>query len=167
MLKSKKGITITILVLIAITVASFSVWQIPDNPKMTIVVTDFESHLEAIDARHEIIASAVDESFSELMNEKMQAEKYIKIAEVSSLQNNGLLMELVESNAPEEWQESYINRITSLKSFELYIIETMVMAEFLGDGDGNFEQKDDLLDKIEKFKEEFIQYAQMADSTKP
>ena len=167
MLKSKKGITITIIVLIAITVASFSVWQIPDNPKMTIVVTDFESHLEAIDARHEIIASAVDESFSELMNEKMQAEKYIKIAEVSSLQNNGLLMELVESNAPEEWQESYINRITSLKSFELYIIETMVMAEFLGDGDGNFEQKDDLLDKIEKFKEEFIQYAQMADSTKP
>tara|TARA_B110000014_G_scaffold144677_1_gene100527 strand:+ start:79 stop:558 length:480 start_codon:yes stop_codon:yes gene_type:complete len=158
---------ITIVVLIAITVASFSVWQIPDNPKMTIVVTDFESHLEAIDARHEIIASAVDESFSELMNEKMQAEKYIKIAEVSSLQNNGLLMELVESNAPEEWQESYINRITSLKSFELYIIETMVMAEFLGDGDGNFEQKDDLLDKIEKFKEEFIQYDQMADSTKP
>ena len=158
---------ITIVVLIAITVASFSVWQIPDNPKMTIVVTDFESHLEAIDARHEIIASAVDESFSELMNEKMQAEKYIKIAEVSSLQNNGLLMELVESNAPEEWQESYINRISSLKSFELYIIETMVMAEFLGDGDGNFEQKDDLLDKIEKFKEEFIQYAQMADSTKP
>ena len=155
------------VVLIAITVASFSVWQIPDNSKMTIVVTDFESHLEAIDARHEIIANAVDESFSELMNEKMPAEEYIKIAEVSSLQNNGLLMELVESNAPEEWQESYINRITSLKSFEVYIIETMVMAEFLGDDYGNFEQKDDLLDKIEKFKQEFIQYAQMADSTKP
>jgi len=101
------------------------------------------------------------------MNEKMPAEEYIKIAEVSSLQNNGLLMELVESNAPEEWQESYINRITSLKSFEVYIIETMVMAEFLGDDYGNFEQKDDLLDKIEKFKQEFIQYAQMADSTKP
>ena len=167
MLKSKKGIIITMVVLIAITIASFSVWQIPDNPKMTIVVTDFESHLEGIDARHEIIANAVDESFSELMNEKMPAEEYIKIAEVSSLQNNGLLMELVESNAPEEWQESYINRITSLKSFEVYIIETMVMAEFLGDDYGNFEQKDDLLDKIEKFKQEFIQYAQMADSTKP
>ena len=167
MLKSKKGITITIIVLIAITVASFSVWQIPDNPKMTIVVTDFESHLEGIDARHEIITSAIEGSFSKLMNEKMSAEEYIKIAQVSSLQNNGLLMELVESDAPEEWQESYINRITSLKSFEAYIIETMVMAEFLVDGDGDLEQKDDLLDKIEKFKEESIQYAQMADSTKP
>ena len=167
MLKSKKGITITILVLITITVASFSVWQIPDNPKMTIVITDFESHLEGIDARHEIITSAIEGSFSKLMSEKMPVEEYIKIAQVSSLQNNGLLMELVESDAPEEWQESYINRITSLKSFEVYIIETMVMAEFLVDGDGDLEQKDDLLDKIEKFKEESIQYAQMADSTKP
>ena len=140
MLKSKKGITITILVLIAITVASFSVWQIPDNPKMTIVITDFESHLEGIDARHEIITSAIEGSFSKLMNEKM---------------------------SPEEWQESYINRITSLKSFEAYIIETMVMAEFHVDGDGDLEQKDDLLDKIEKLKEESIQYAQMADSSKP
>ena len=167
MLKSKKGIIITILVLITITVASFSVWQIPDNPKMTIVVTDFESHLEGIDARHEIITSAIEGSFSKLMNEKMSAEEYIKIAQVSSLQNNGLLMELVESDAPEEWQESYINRITSLKSFEAYIIETMVMTEFLVDGDGDLEQKDDLLDKIEKLKEESIQYAQMADSSKP
>ena len=166
-MKSKKGITITIIVLIAITVASFSVWQIPDNPKMTIVVTDFESHLEGIDARHEIITSAIEGSFSKLMNEKMSAEEYIKIAQVSSLQNNGLLMELVESDAPEEWQESYINRITSLKSFEAYIIETMVMTEFLVDGDGDLEQKDDLLDKIEKLKEESIQYAQMADSSKP
>jgi len=155
------------VVLIAITIASFSVWQIPDNPKMTIVVTDFESHLEGIDARHEIITSAIEGSFSKLMSEKMPVEEYIKIAQVSSLQNNGLLMELVESDAPEEWQESYINRITSLKSFEVYIIETIVMAEFLVDGDGDLEQKDDLLDKIEKFKEESIQYAQMADSTKP
>jgi hypothetical protein len=167
LLKSKKGVMITILVLVAITAASFTVWQIPDSPKMTIVVTDFGSHLEGIDARHEIIASALEESFSELMNEKIPVEEYIKIAEVSSLQNNGLLMELVESNAPEEWQESYINRITSLKSYEMYIIETMVMAEFLANNDGDIKQKDEILVKIQKFKEEYFQYAQMTDSTKP
>jgi len=166
-LKSKKGIIITIIVLIAITAASFSVWQIPDSSKMTIVITDFESHLQGIDARHEIIQSAIEESFVELMNEKISTEQYIKTAQVSSLQNNGLLIELVESDAPEEWQESYINRITSLKSFEAYIIETMVLAEFLADDDENLEQKDVLLDKIEKFKQESIRYAQMADSTRP
>jgi len=165
---SKRGIIITVGILIAITTASFMVWiDNPTNTEMTIVVTNFENHQEGISERHKIISNAVEESFSELMNEKISAEEYIKIAEVSSSQNNALLMELVYSDAPEEWQESYINRITSLKSFEAYIIETMVMAEFLWSDDGDFQQKDVLLDKIEKFKEESIQYAQMADSAKP
>ena len=165
---SKRGIIITVGILIAITTASFMVWiDNPTNTEMTLVVTDFENHQEGISERHKIISNAVEESFSELMNEKISADEYIKIAEVSSSQNNALLMELVYSDAPEEWQESYINRITSLKSFEVYIIETMVMAEFLLSDDGDFQQKDDLLDKIEKFKEESIQYAQMADSAKP
>jgi hypothetical protein len=165
---SKRGIIITVGILIAITIASFMVWiDNPTNTEMTIVVTNFENHQEGISERHKIISNAVEESFSELMNEKISADEYIKIAEVSSSQNNALLMELVYSDAPEEWQESYINRITSLKSFEAYIIETMVMAEFLWSDDGDFQQKDVLLDKIEKFKEESIQYAQMADSAKP
>jgi len=75
-------------------------------------------------------------------------------------------MELAYSDAPEEWQESYINRITSLKSFESYIIETMVMATLIED-DGDVEQKTGILSNIEKLKEESIQYAQMADSAKP
>ena len=75
-------------------------------------------------------------------------------------------MELAYSDAPEEWQESYINRITSLKSFESYIIETMVMATLIED-DGEVAQKIGILSNIEKLKEESIQYAQMADSAKP
>ena len=59
---------------------------------------------------------------------QVSTDEYVRIAEVSSSQNNALLMELAYSDAPEEWQESYINRIASLKSFEAYIIETMVMA---------------------------------------
>ena len=165
---SKRGIIITVGILIAITIASFMVWiDNPTNTEMTIVVTNFENHQEGISERHKIISNAVEESFSELMNEKISADEYIKIAEVSSSQNNALLMELVYSDAPEEWQESYINRITSLKSFEVYIIETMVMAEFLWSDGEDFQQKDELLDKIEKLKEESIQYAQMADSAKP
>ncbi len=165
---SKRGIIITVGILIAITIASFMVWiDNPTNTEMTIVVTNFENHQEGISERHKIISNAVEESFSELMNEKISAEEYIKIAEISSSQNNALLMELVYSDAPEEWQESYINRITSLKSFEAYIIETMVMAEFLWSDGEDVQQKDELLDKIEKLKEESIQYAQMADSAKP
>jgi len=165
---SKRGVVITVAILIAITIASFSVWigNNTTNTEMTIVVTDFKNHQEGISERHKIISNAVDESFSELINEQISTDEYIRIAEISSSQNNALLMELAYSDAPEEWQESYINRIASLKSFEAYIIETMVIADLI-DSNGKQEKITEILNNIEKFKEEYIQYGQMADSSKP
>ena len=165
---SKKGVVITVAILVAITIASFSVWIVNNstNTEMTIVVTDFQNHQEGISERHKIISNAVETSFSELINEQISTDEYVRIAEVSSSQNNALLMELAYSDAPEEWQESYINRIASLKSFEAYIIETMVMANLI-DNDGEIEQRTEILNNIEKLKEESVQYAKMANSSKP
>ena len=165
---SKRGVVITVAILIAITIASFSVWigNNTTNTEMTIVVTNFENHQEGISERHEIISNAVEKSFSELINGEISTEEYVRIAEISSSQNNSLLMELAYSDAPEEWQKSYINRIASLKSFEAYIIETMVMAHLI-DTNEEQEQKTEILNNIDKFKEEYIQYGQMADSVKP
>ena len=165
---SKKGVVITVAILVAITIASFSVWIVNNstNTEMTIVVTDFQNHQEGITERHKIISNAVETSFSELINEQISADEYVRIAEVSSSQNNALLMELAYSDAPEEWQESYINRIASLKSFEAYIIETMVMANLVNN-DGDVEQRNEMLNSIEKLKEESIQYGELANSSKP
>ena len=165
---SKKGVAITVAILVAITIASFSVWIVNNstNTEMTIVVTDFQNHQEGISERHKIISNAVETSFSELINEEISTDEYLRIAEVSSSQNNALLMELAYSDAPEEWQESYINRIASLKSFEAYIIETMVMVNLINN-DGEIEQRTEILNNIEKLKQESIQYAKMADSSKP
>ena len=167
-MSSKRGVVITVVILIAITIASFSVWigNNTTNTEMTIVVTDFKNHQEGISERHKIISNAVEESFSELINKQISTEKYVETAEISSSQNNALLMELAYSDAPEEWQESYINRIASLKSFEAYIIETMVIADLI-DSNGKQEKITEILNNIEKFKEEYIQYGQMADSSKP
>ena len=165
---SKKGVAITVAILVAITIASFSVWMVNSstNTEMTIVVTDFQNHQEGITERHKIISNAVETSFSELINEQISADEYVRIAEVSSSQNNALLMELAYSDAPEEWQESYINRIASLKSFEAYIIETMVMANLVNN-DGDVEQRNEILNNIEKLKEESTQYGKLANSSKP
>ena len=165
---SKKGVAITVVILVAITIASFSVWMVNNstNTEMTIVVTDFQNHQEGISERHKIISNAVETSFLELIKEEISADEYVRIAEVSSSQNNALLMELAYSDAPEEWQESYINRIASLKSFEAYIIETMVMANLINN-DGEVEQRTEILNNIEKLKEESIQYGNMANSSKP
>jgi hypothetical protein len=165
---SKRGVVITAVILVAITIASFSVWigNNTTNTEMTIVVTDFENHQEGISERHKIISNAVEESFSRLINEQISTDEYIKIAEVSSSQNNALLIELAYSDAPQEWQESYINRIASLKSFEAYIIETMVLSNMIENNEEQ-KQKTEILDNIEKFKEEYIQYGKMADAAKP
>ena len=167
-MSSKRGVIITVAILIAITIASFSVWigNNTTNTEMTIVVTDFENHQEGISERHKIISNAVEESFSRLINEQISTDEYIKIAEVSSSQNNALLMELAYSDAPEEWQESYINRIASLKSFEAYIIETMVMANMIESVEEQ-EKRTEIFNNIEKLKQESIQYGKMADSSKP
>ena len=165
---SKKGVAITVAILVAITIASFSVWMVNSstNTEMTIVVTDFQNHQEGITERHKIISNAIETSFSKLINEQISVDEYVRIAEVSSSQNNALLMELAYSDAPEEWQESYINRIASLKSFEAYIIETMVMANLIN-SDGEIEQRTEILNNIEKLKEESIQYGELANSSKP
>ena len=165
---SKKGVVITVAILVAITIASFSVWMVNSstNTEMTIVVTDFQNHQEGITERHKIISNAIETSFSKLTNDQISADEYVRIAEVSSSQNNALLMELAYSDAPEEWQESYINRIASLKSFEAYIIETMVMANLMNNG-GDVEQRNEILNNIEKLKEESIQYGELANSSKP
>ena len=163
---SKKGVAITVVVLVAITIGSFMVWmENPSNTEMTIVVTDFENHDAGIVERHKIVSSAVEKSFSELLEGKLSPSEYNKIAEVSSSQNNALIIELRSSKAPENWQETYVNRIGSLESFSSYIIETMVMSSIIDNGED--EKKDEILNNIEKFKEESIQYAQMADIAKP
>ena len=164
---SKKGVVITVVVLVAITIGSFMVWfDNPSNTEMTIVVTDFENHDTGIYERHNIVSNAVQESFSEFMNEEISLDEYIRIAETSSSQNNALLMELAYSDAPQEWQETYINRIASLKSFEAHIIETMVLANLIN-SDGEQEKITEVMNNIEKLKEESIQYAEIANSSKP
>ena len=165
-MRSKKGIVITIVVLIAITAASFSVWQIPDNPKMTIVVTDFESHLDGIDARHEIIIDAVDTSLVKMTNGDITPEELISITEVSASQINSQIIELVESDAPEEWQPSYLNYLESLRSSNSYIREIIALSNLKIENSEN-NQIDDILMKIEKLQLDSAEYAKFSIDSRP
>ena len=160
---SKKGVVITVAILIAITIGSFMVWfGNPTNNEMTIVVTDFENHDTGIVERHKIVSNSIDESLNKFMDGKMSFDEYESIAENGSSQNNALLMELAYSDAPEEWQETYVNRIASLKSFGAYIRESMVLSQA-----SDQTQIDELLENMKKYKDEFIQFKEMANSAKP
>jgi len=163
---SKKGITITVVILAIITGASFLIWQIPTDLSMTVVVSDFESHIVGIDERFKIISTALDESFEEMVNGGITPDEYITIAEISSTQINSQIIELVESQAPDEWLDSYLNDLESLRSYNSYIRETIVLANLLND-DFTMSDKEEALEKISLLKQESIDYAQMSLSTRP
>ena len=155
-------------ILVAITIGSFMVWfGNPSSTEMTIVVTDFENHDAGIVERHKLVSNSIEESFSKFMNGKIDSSEYEKIAETGSSQNNALLMELAYSDAPEEWQETYVNRIASLKSFGAYIRESMAFTTYLQANGEDIQQKDELLENMEKYKAEYVQFKQIADSAKP
>ena len=165
-MKSKKGIAITAVILVAITIASFSVWLISDSPKMVIVVTDFESHLDGIDARHQIITNAIDTSLLKMIDGNLSPEKLISEAEISSSQINSQIIELVESDAPDEWQKSYLNYLESLRSSNSYIREIIIVANSQIEDLDN-DEIDAMLKKIKNLQDESIKYAEFSLQSRP
>jgi len=163
---SKKGIIITIIILAAITAASFIIWQTPTNLQMSVVVSDFNSHIIGIDERYKMISNANDESFEQMINGEISPDEYISIAEISSSQINSQIIELVESNATDEWLDSYLNDLESLRSYNSYIRETIVLANLIN-GNAGIDEKSDILIKIEQLKQESKEYSKLSISSRP
>tara|TARA_B100000029_G_scaffold426518_1_gene435452 strand:+ start:400 stop:897 length:498 start_codon:yes stop_codon:yes gene_type:complete len=163
---SKKGIGLTIGILSAIVAASFIFWMIPQQSPMTIVVTDFENHLDGIKAKHDIISSGLEEPFSQMLNGEISHEEYIRIAMISTSQVNAIIIEMVDSGAPDDWQESYINYLESLRSFNTYIRETIVVGNMIGDN-SDMDSIENALNEITRLKLESESFADASDKSRP
>ena len=163
---SKKGVALTVGILIAIAGASFIFWAVPQQTSMTFVVTDFENHLDGIKAKHNIISSGLEEPFSQMMNGEISPQEYNNIAMISTSQINSLIIEMVDSGAPDDWQESYINYLESLRSFNTFIRETMVIANMIGN-DSDMNSIDNTLNEIERLKLDSESFAYASDKSRP
>ena len=163
---SKKGITLTVGILIVITGISFVVWFIPENNQIYFVVSDFESNLDNVKEIHYVISKNLDEDFQKLLKNEMPPEQYIKIAEVSSSQINSQIIQLIESQATSEWEESYFRYIESLKQFNSYIRETIVTANMIGEtsSESNIEES---LEKLSQMKGEITALVELSDNSRP
>jgi len=163
---SKKGIVVTIAVLVCVVVASFLVYLIPEDTTMKIVVSDFKKHLDITKEKALMEVTSIDESFEKLMEEKMSPNEYIKIAEVFSSQINSLIIELTNSGATEEWTESYINYIVALKKLNEKITETIVVANLMN-GDNNSNSINEIIAKIHQLEIESQDLMKKSDNTRP
>ena len=163
---SKKGIIITISMLVAITSASFLIWFLPENNEIKFIVSDFDSHLDGVKNIHGVIRESVDIEFQNLLDEKISPEEYIELAKASSSQINSQIIELVESKATEGWLESYINYIESLKQYNSYIRETIVAASMIEKGIQSSEMGA-VLQKLNEFKINSESLVIESDNTRP
>jgi hypothetical protein len=165
-LATKKGIIVTVIILVAITGASFFVWLVPQISESKFVITDYRTNLDNVKEIHSTIQTGIDEDFQNLLNEKITPQEYIQIAEVSSSQITSQIMTLVESKAPSEWYESYLNYIESLQKFNLQIRETIVVATMMSEGKESSEIQG-VLEKIDSLKNDSKTLALASDEARP
>ena len=163
---TKKGIVVTVVILAAITAASFLVWLIPQNIENKIIVSDFKAHLDNIKEIRFALQTEVDQEFQNMLNGTITPKEYIDIAEISSSQVNSQIIQLVESKAPEEWHESYLNYIESLKKFNSEIRETIVVAKIMSESNESGKIQD-ILEKIDLLKKDSESLAIASDNTRP
>ena len=163
---SRKGIIVTIAILVGIIPLSFFIYLVPEDTTMKITVSDFEKHLDITKERASMETTSVDESFEKLMEKKMNSDEYIRIAEVSSSQINSLIIELTNSGATQEWTESYVNYIGALKKLNEKITETIVAANLM-DGDDSSNSINEIIDKIHQLQIESLDLTKKSDAARP
>ena len=164
-LASKKGIIITVTILVAIFAASFLVWLIPQNVKTNFIISDYENHLEKAKEIHLTLQTGIDQEFQNMLDEKISSEEYITLAEISSSQVNSIIIQLVESKAPEEWHGSYLSYIEALKKFNSEIRETIVIAKMMSEN--KIDKNNDIFEKIKNLREDSQSLVIMSDNARP
>ena len=163
---SKKGIAITVIILAAITGASFLFWIVPQNNETTFVISDYGDYLNGVTNIHEVLQESIDIEYQNLRNGEISPENYIKITEVTSSQVTAQISEFVTSKPPEEWQTSYISYMDAMKKFNSHIGETKVLANMIEKGSSETEMVE-TLEKIESLKAESLEYVKISDKSRP
>ena len=163
---SKKGITVTIIILIAITGASFLLWAVPQENETTFVISDYGNYLDGVKNIHEVLQESIDIEYQNLLKGEISPKDYIEVTEVTSSQVTSQISEFVISKPPEEWQDSYISYMDALKTFNSYIVETKVLSNLIEKGSTE-EEMAETLQKIDSLKAESIEHVKISDELRP
>ncbi|KFM15302.1 hypothetical protein AAA799O18_00025 [Marine Group I thaumarchaeote SCGC AAA799-O18] len=163
---SKKGIGITIAILVGVVAASFLVYLIPENTEMKFVVSDFEKNLDDVDERTSMLSTGIEKSFDDLINHKLSPEEYFITAGVTQSQVNSLIIELTLSNPPQEWAASYKTYADALKILNEQIRESVVVANLMKD-DNNSDSINEIISKIYELRAELLNLIEKSDNLRP
>jgi len=163
---TRKGIVITAIILATIAAASFAVWVVPQNRGSSVVVSDYRSELESVRERHTLIATEMESDLKGLLDKTLSPDDFISKAQTSSGQVISLITELVESNPPAEWRESYLNYDESLKKYNEYLTETISLASKMKNGMSQVDLNDEI-SKIDSLKKDSDLSVAKSNETRP
>jgi|TARA_B100001013_G_scaffold23327_1_gene12947 hypothetical protein len=162
---SKKGVVITIAILVGVVAASFLVYLIPEDTGMKLVVSDFERYLDDINERTLMLSTGIEKSFDDLINHKLSPEEYFITARVTQSQVNSLIIELTVSGAPQEWAASYKTYVEALKKLNEQITETVIIANLMKDDDSYSDNE--RISKIFELRAELQNLIEKSDNLRP
>ena len=163
---TKKGIIITAVILGVIAAGSSVVWILPQNRGSSIVVSDYGDEIDGVKARHMLIMSQMDSNLDSMMNKTLAPDDFITMAQTSSSQTASLISELIESNPPAQWRESYLNYDEALKKYNDYLTETIALANKVK-GNASSTDLSDEMSKLDSLKNETNSYILKSNETKP
>lgn len=165
---SKKGIIVTVIILAAITGASFSLWFIPQDVETTFVVSDYEGYLDGVKNIHEVLIEATDIEYQKLRQGDITPQEYIASTQITTTQVTTQISEFVTSKPSEAWQESYISYMEGMRKFNEYVGETIVLANLIeGQEDGAQEDIEETIKRIESLKAESVELTLRSDLLRP
>ena len=163
---SKKGIVVTVIILAAITGASFSLWLIEPENETTLVVTDYQNYLDGVENIHEVLQESIDIEYQNLRDGKISPDDYITVTEVTSSQVTTQISEFITSKPSEPWQESCINYMYAMEEFNKYILETKVLANQIQNGSSD-EEISQTVEKIESIKSQSMEFVKKSNELRP
>ena len=163
---TKKGIIITAVILAVISGASFVVWFLPQNHGSSIMVSDYKSELDSVKERHSLISADMESNLHGLLDKSVSPDNFTNQAQVSSSQVTSLITEMVESNPPAEWKQSYGAYYESLKKYNDYLAETISLANKIKGGSPSSDISDET-SKIDSLKKESDALALESNQTRP
>jgi len=163
---TRKGIVVTAIVLVAISAASFVIWIVPQNRGSSFVVSDYKSELESVRERQTLIATEMESGLKELLDKTLPPDDFVTRAQTSSAQVTSLITELIESNPPVEWRESYLNYDESLKKYNEYLTESISLAKKMKGGISLVDLNEEI-SKIDSLKKESNSLVRKSNETRP
>ncbi len=172
---SRKGVVVTCIILGAVTAASFLAWIVPQNDgtnvgdgsDTTFIVSDHEKYLDGVININQILQKSIEIEYQSLLDAAITPKEYMEVADATAVQVTDQISEFVTSKPPEAWQESYINYMESMRSFNSHIVETKVLADLIERGQAETEMAEKSRQAIQSLKKDAAEYAKISDQTRP